>query len=433
MSHRKNKVVFLGVILIVLAGAVLGGRVALARPPLQQPAAGATISYPGHLSNQAGQPVADGIYAFTFSLYPTLQGGEPLWSEVQEEVEVKAGAFVALLGSVNAIPSPVLSGDNLWLQVAVRGPAEADFTVLAPRQPLSAAAPRAAVPQAAAACAHDHFGDLWSGTLTSTAGLAIDTVNGSLLRGGAEIARANGGGLFGYSTIVGGGDGVEGTSDALGRSGVFGHSYDGYGVTGESTNSFGVRATNLTDSDTDDIGDLLLGGTVGELFTQGELLSLHSNGFVEIHLDDDNNFNPAALVIRDGTDIGLFAFFETGVKAAIVKTADYGYRTMAAVESPEVWFEDIGNATLVDGKADVTIEAIFAETINLNEYHVFLTPLTDEPVLLYVTSKTTRAFTVKGVTLDGRPASGSFDYRIAGKRLGLEDFRTMEFQDNPDK
>jgi hypothetical protein len=72
----------------------------------------------------------------------------------------------------------------------------------------------------------------------------------------------------------------------------------------------------------------------------------------------------------------------------------------------------------------VTLEPIFAETINLDmDYHVFVTPLCQEPVLLFVTAKGTSGFTVQGVTLDGQPAACGFDYRVVGKRLGLEDIR----------
>jgi hypothetical protein len=99
-------------------------------------------------------------------------------------------------------------------------------------------------------------------------------------------------------------------------------------------------------------------------------------------------------------------------------------RSLYAVESPEVWFEDFGTGQLVNGQATVTIEPTFAQTVNLGEaYHVFVTPLSGEPVLLFVSEKTTTAFTVRGVTLEGQPAEVSFDYRIVAKRLGYEELR----------
>jgi hypothetical protein len=123
---------------------------------------GTTIPYAGRLDNGAGQPVAEGAYDFTFALYAAEAGGEPLWSEVQAGVTVKGGAFSVSLGSVTPIPPALLDGQNLWLAVGVRGPGEAGFTALTPRQRVSAAAPAAN-----AACPHDHFGELWSGSTAS--------------------------------------------------------------------------------------------------------------------------------------------------------------------------------------------------------------------------------------------------------------------------
>lgn len=113
-----------------------------------------------------------------------------------------------------------------------------------------------------------------------------------------------------------------------------------------------------------------------------------------------------------------------GSKSAVVKTADHGQRLLYAVESPEVWFEDLGSASLVGGKATVTFDPVFAETVNREEeYHVFVTPLCREPVLLFVTEKNASGFAVRGVTLDGQPAQCSFDYRIVAKRMGYEGVR----------
>lgn len=111
-------------------------------------------------------------------------------------------------------------------------------------------------------------------------------------------------------------------------------------------------------------------------------------------------------------------------KNAIVQTQDYGERVTTAMESPENWFEDFGSGQLVNGQTTVAFEPIFAQTVNLTEtYHVFVTPLGDQPVLLFVSAKTPAGFTVRGVTLDGQPANVAFDWRVAAKRLGFENIR----------
>jgi len=101
------------------------------------------------------------------------------------------------------------------------------------------------------------------------------------------------------------------------------------------------------------------------------------------------------------------------------------------VESAGNYFEDFGQGTLTGGVGTVSIDPVFAQTVNLGEsYQVFLTPVGDEPVLLFVSKKTATSFTVRGVTLDGADAQCNFDYRLVAKRLGYEDLR-LEPADDP--
>jgi len=116
-----------------------------------------------------------------------------------------------------------------------------------------------------------------------------------------------------------------------------------------------------------------------------------------------------------------------GHKSALVNTVSYGWRDLYTVESPEVWFEDFGEGQLTNGQATITFEPIFAQTINTTvPYRVFVTHISDTPVILTVSSKTSTGFTVKGFNLDGSPANVSFDYRIVAKRLGYENIRLEE-------
>ena len=109
-----------------------------------------------------------------------------------------------------------------------------------------------------------------------------------------------------------------------------------------------------------------------------------------------------------------------GTKSAVVDTEDYGRLKLYAVESPETWFEDFGSGRLVDGEAVVTVDPVFAQTVNLTEvYYVFLTPLGD--CALYVAEKTAGGFRV--AALGGASCSIAFDYRIVAKRLGYEEVR----------
>ncbi|MEE9617489.1 MAG: hypothetical protein V3T90_10870 [Anaerolineae bacterium] len=426
MSTKRALLVVLvasGVMLAVGVGPRLAGN-AYALPPVQEPdPTGVTIPYPGRLAGDAGQPVADGAYDFTFALYDAETGGESLWSEVQEGVAVQEGAFNALLGSENGIPVEALNSGERWLAVGVRGPGESDFTALTPRQCLGAASLVAPASPAAPAltgmtCAHTHEGETWSAT-GGTKGLYLSTQGGYALEGWSSGNI----GVLGIST----GGAILIPSGMHGLYGIG----DGYGVVGTGGNGAGWFGGY------DDNNDIFLGGATGRINTDSNdgdsKLYLSSNADVWIKLDNDGGENHAFRIKSSGG--GDLCYTEettgdwncTGNKNAVVETDSYGWRKLHAMESPEVWFEDFGTASLVDGEAMVAFDPIFADTVNLEvDYHVFVTPLCQEPVLLFVTGKSATAFTVRGVTLDGQPAACSFDYRVVVKRLGYEDVRLEE-------
>ncbi len=180
----------------------------------------------------------------------------------------------------------------------------------------------------------------------------------------------------GYATF-----GVYGRSDSSGGAGVMAYNY-WYGV--------GLRAQSYG-------GDIIQGYS-GDPFAPDEAL--------RFRVDNSGNL------------------WASGTKSAMVQTQNYGSRSLYAIESPEVWFEDFGTGQLVNGEATVFFDPIFAQTVSLTEtYHVYLTPLSDEAVVLFVTEKGPTSFTVRGVTLDGRPANAAFDYRIVAKRRGYENVR----------
>jgi hypothetical protein len=111
-----------------------------------------------------------------------------------------------------------------------------------------------------------------------------------------------------------------------------------------------------------------------------------------------------------------------GQKAALVQTATHGQRKVYAVESPDEWFEDFGDAKLAGSLAIVKIDPIFGETVNTNwKYHVFLTA--NGRCSLYVAEKTSSFFKVK--RLNGARTC-AFEYRIVAKRRGYESVRLAQ-------
>jgi len=108
------------------------------------------------------------------------------------------------------------------------------------------------------------------------------------------------------------------------------------------------------------------------------------------------------------------------------------YVSLYGIAASEAWYEDFGSSSLASGKVDVSIDPLFAQTVNLTEdYQVQVTATCNEPVLLYVSEKTTTYFTVQGVRLDGKPSNCAFDYRISAKAVGYETVR-LEAVDIPE-
>ena len=100
------------------------------------------------------------------------------------------------------------------------------------------------------------------------------------------------------------------------------------------------------------------------------------------------------------------------------------YISLYGISAAEAWYEDLGSNSLIDGKVIVVIDPLFAKTVSLiDDYQVQVTATCNEPVLLFVSEKTEKSFTVQGVSLDGKASNCGFDYRISAKPLGMQELR----------
>jgi hypothetical protein len=167
-----------------------------------------------------------------------------------------------------------------------------------------------------------------------------------------------------------------------------------------------------------------IGSIYSDLDDTSSDLFLRSNDNFNIYLDNDNDETGTFWVYSSPTT--NYCYIQngnlgcTGSKSSITEV-DEELRTLYAIESPDVWFEDFGTSQLVNGKISVPMESLFAQTVNLDvDYHVFLTPLGDCNGL-FVTDKTATGFEVR--ELGSGSSNVSFDYRIVAKRAGYEDQR----------
>jgi len=116
-----------------------------------------------------------------------------------------------------------------------------------------------------------------------------------------------------------------------------------------------------------------------------------------------------------------------GTKSAVVATSQ-GARSLYSEEASEVYFTDYGFGHLQNGRATITIDPLFAETVNLEkDYYVFLQPYGEAEV--YLSKTTPKSFEVRLRAKDTQgDANVKFAYRIVGKRLGFEQTRLEHAQ-----
>lgn len=110
-----------------------------------------------------------------------------------------------------------------------------------------------------------------------------------------------------------------------------------------------------------------------------------------------------------------------GTKTASVAT-QWGNQLLYCQESPEVWFEDIGGAQLVNGQCRIEFDSIFKQVTFIDEehpYHVFI-QMEGECEDVFVI-KDQNGFIVK--EKNGGKSNTSFSYRVTAKRVNFQDHR----------
>ncbi len=134
------------------------------------------LQYQGRMTNPTtGQPVADGTYAVTFSLYDVASGGTAKWTETKN-VPVAGGLFSTALGDTTPLPQSLFSGQALWLGIKVGSDLEAT-----PRQAIVPVAYALSLVPGAAI----------TGSLTSPALRVANTGGPALVTSGATTLGGN--------------------------------------------------------------------------------------------------------------------------------------------------------------------------------------------------------------------------------------------------
>jgi hypothetical protein len=312
-----------------------------------------------------------------------------------------------------------------------------------------------------------------SATASNRAGVYGQSTNGdgvvgysdtTTTRGYGVFARARNNAVYGKSDYFKGvygeaidDDGVYGYAHGTtltGYAGVHGNaaSDSTYGVKGEATGYPGVYGTNSSQiyaavegrnnatgtgsAGVAGFGDTSTGaayGVYGRARSDGVYgVSTYWRG-VEGQADEDDgvlgyysgtsSLYAGVYGARNNDGYGVYysgGLSGSGNKNCVMRTSR-GPTALYCQESPENWFEDFGSGTLANGHAHVNLDALFLETVTVDQNHgikVFLQQTSGDPVNLVV-QKGTTGFDVNG------PAGSNitFDYRVVAKRKGFEDTR----------
>ena len=111
-----------------------------------------------------------------------------------------------------------------------------------------------------------------------------------------------------------------------------------------------------------------------------------------------------------------------GPKSAAVPHPDGTHRRLYCVESPESWFEDIGEAQLACGRLEVPLDPDFAALVGTDGYHVFLTEYGRHSDL-YVAERTPQGFRVEATDATSH---ARFSWRVMAKRKDIPGPRLEE-------
>ena len=170
-----------------------------------------------------------------------------------------------------------------------------------------------------------------------------------------------------------------------------------------------IPADNMNTGDNFDTWlGLQYGGMWFECGTTGAQLIMNRSGSIQVY----------------ATRMSLYGDFNvvSGTKNRVVKTNDYGDRLLYCYETPSPLFGDVGEGIIAeDGKCYVMLDSIFAETVSLNQYQVFLQKYGDGDC--WISERKTAYFVVKGTP------GLAFGWELKAKQFDFDQLRLERSMD----
>jgi hypothetical protein len=229
-------------------------------------------------------------------------------------------------------------------------------------------------------------------------------------------------GVFGYGNNTAAAWGVYGRTDNATGMGVYGLNNSattgGFGVRAYSTGGCGLGSSSMGTALTywSTAGGGFTGTTYGATFTT---TSTAAGAIGHISYIGAGGTYWTYSPYYSGTSYKIYG---TGTVSTVVKDRQGRDRILNCPEAPEILFEDYGQGKLMDGKAHIEIDTLFAYFIMVNEKHplrVFI-QLQGDCNGVFVTNQTPHGFDV--VELKGGTSSDiPFSYHVIGNRIDEKD------------
>lgn len=255
------------------------------------------------------------------------------------------------------------------------------------------------------------------GFQTSAAGTGMAVI------GLSNSSNADSRGVFGF--LSGDGFGVQGGngSTTSSGSGVSGFSSSPVGMGGRFSNA-DASGTGLLSSGNNILGYYLTVGAgvsgsgtyygvTGYAVGSDSTTENSAGGYFQDSLGVSSVYVSRVAAYIGGTNYKIIG---NGTVSTIVKDENEQDRIMFAPEAPEALLEDYGHGQLVNGKAKISLDAIYAKNIVVNNDHALrvFVQLEGDCNGVYVTNKTGNSFEVK--ELAGGASNVNFTYKVIGNR-----------------
>jgi hypothetical protein len=289
------------------------------------------------------------------------------------------------------------------------------------------------------------------GSAIGVSGWTNSSHTGIGVQGKADSAP-NGYGVVGLNSATSGtGAGVHGESSSPSGSAVEGLNFatsgeEAIGVYGQSASSLGAGVEGLNTS-TSGHADGVYGESVSpngrgvtgtNLATSGDAVGVNGetsspDGYAVAGVNSAKSGRSVGVYGETGntsTGFGVLSKGKIGTTSVVISGFPFlgSLRAVYSMASPECWLEDFGSADLVDGAADVALDAVFSAAVRTDSYKVFVVAEGDCSGL-YVAAKGEQGFTVR--ELQGGKATVPFSYRVVARRQDVDAPRLAEVDLTP--